>query len=87
VGTFGSLDWNGDQVDDGVYEIVDDRTFTIGDATFHFEVQGDDSCSSRCWTEAIDSIADGWWPSPSWQDVGARALRTATRERCVGGGI
>ena len=41
-GTSGSLDWNGDQVDDGVYEIVDDRTFTIGDATFHFDVQGDE---------------------------------------------
>ncbi len=40
-GTFGSLDWRGQQVDDGAYEIVDDRTFTIGDATFHFEIRGD----------------------------------------------
>lgn len=40
-GTFGSLDWRGEQVDDGTYEIVDDRTFMIGDATFHFEVRGD----------------------------------------------
>ena len=40
-GTFGSLDWRGEQVDDGTYEIVDDRTFMIGEATFHFEIQGD----------------------------------------------
>ena len=25
-GTFGSLDWRGEQVDEGTYEIVDDRT-------------------------------------------------------------
>jgi hypothetical protein len=40
-GTFGSLNWRGEQVDDGTYEIVDDRTFRIGSSTFHFEVQGD----------------------------------------------
>ena len=40
-GTFGSLDWRGEQVDEGTYVIVDDRTFTIGEATFHFEIQGD----------------------------------------------
>ena len=39
-GAFGSLDWRGEQVDEGTYEIVDDRTFTIGDATFHFEIRG-----------------------------------------------
>ena len=42
-GAFGSLDWRGEQVDEGTYEIVDDRTVTIGagDATFHFEIRGD----------------------------------------------
>ena len=40
-GTFGSLDWRDQQVDDGTYELVDERTFTIGDATFHFKVDGD----------------------------------------------
>lgn len=40
-GTFGSLDWRGEQVDDGTYAIVDDRTFMIGEATFHFEIRGD----------------------------------------------
>ena len=42
-GTFGSLDWRGEQVDENTYELVDSRTFTIGDgdAMFHFEIQGD----------------------------------------------
>ncbi len=42
-GAFGSLDWRGEQVDEGTYEIMDDRTLTIGegDATFHFEIRGD----------------------------------------------
>ena len=40
-GAFGSLDWRGEQVDEGTYQIVDDRTFTIGDATFHFAIEGD----------------------------------------------
>jgi hypothetical protein len=42
-GAFGSLDWRGEQVDEGTYEILDDRTFTIGDgdAMFHFEIRGD----------------------------------------------
>jgi hypothetical protein len=42
-GDFGSLDWRGEQVDEGTYVIVDNRTLTIGEgeATFHFEIQGD----------------------------------------------
>jgi hypothetical protein len=40
-GSFGSLDWRGEQVDEGTYQIVDDRSFTIGDATFHFTIEGD----------------------------------------------
>jgi hypothetical protein len=39
-GAFGSLDWRGEQVDEGTYEILDDRTFTIGDAAFHFAIEG-----------------------------------------------
>ena len=73
-GTFGSLDWRGQQVDDGTYEIVDDRTFTIGDATFHFEIRGDtitfepvlpDTCTGfDCvWMLAVAS------PGYSWQRV------------------
>jgi hypothetical protein len=44
-GRFGSLDWNGEQVDDGTYTLVDDSTFVISkefpDVTFHFEIVDD----------------------------------------------
>jgi hypothetical protein len=65
-GTFGSLDWNEEQVDDGMYELVDERTFTIGDATFHFEVKDDtirfipvlpDDCSKVDYCEWMVSVA------------------------------
>ena len=70
-GTFGSLDWRGEQVDEGTYEIVDDRTFTIGDATFHFDIQGDtirfepvlpDTCTGfDCvWMLAVASPGYDW---------------------------
>ena len=72
-GTFGSLDWKGQQVDDGTYEMVDDQTFTIGDATFHFEVVGDtitfdpvlEECTHDCnWMVAVA------FPGHTWQRVG-----------------
>ncbi len=48
-GEFGSLDWNGDQVDDGTYELVDNDTFTIPyvfddesiEMVFDFRIDGD----------------------------------------------
>ncbi len=39
-GRFGSLDWEGGQVDDGSYTIVDDHTMKIGDTTFHYRITG-----------------------------------------------
>jgi hypothetical protein len=42
-GSFGSVDWNNEQVDDGLYEIVNDDTFVIGDTTFHFRFVGHDT--------------------------------------------
>lgn len=42
-GAFGSVDWNNQQVDDGFYEIVDDRTFKIGDTTFRYRITGEDT--------------------------------------------
>lgn len=73
-GTFGSLDWRGEQVDEGTYAIVDDRTFTIGEATFHFAIEGDtisfepvlpDRCTGfDCvWMIAVAS------PGYSWERV------------------
>jgi hypothetical protein len=45
AGALGSLDENEDQVDDGTYEIIGDRTFVISkefpDMTFHHEIKGD----------------------------------------------
>lgn len=42
-GLFGSLDKNGQQVDDGTYEIIDAHTFTIGNSTFRYTVTGGDT--------------------------------------------
>jgi hypothetical protein len=43
-GQFGSLDWNGGQVDDGTYHIIDDHTVFIAPSgetgvTFHYAIQ------------------------------------------------
>jgi alpha/beta hydrolase fold len=42
-GSFDSYDQNGEQVDDGTYTPVDDRTFTLGDppVTVHYRIEGD----------------------------------------------
>jgi hypothetical protein len=44
-GRFGSLDEQEEQVDEGMYEIVDKRTFVISkefpDTTFHYVIEGD----------------------------------------------
>jgi hypothetical protein len=77
-GEFGSLDWNGEPVDDGTYEIIDDRTFIISkefpDVTFHYRIDGDtitfepvipDDCSTfRCmWSVSVA------YPGKSWKRV------------------
>ncbi len=38
-GQFGSLDWNGGQVDDGTFQIIDDHTVVISSVTFHYAIQ------------------------------------------------
>ena len=44
-GRFGSRDQDGNDVDDGMYRLIDDRTFVISkefpDVTFHFTIEGD----------------------------------------------
>ncbi len=42
-GLFGSRDAEGDQVDDGLYQLVDDRTFVINDVAFFFSITGGDT--------------------------------------------
>jgi hypothetical protein len=73
-GTFGSLDWRGEQVDDGTYEIVDDRTFVIGKSTFHFEIQGDEIMFDPVLEGCNVEFECGWMvavalPGNSWERV------------------
>ena len=79
-GQFGSLDWNGEQVDDGTYTVIDDRTFVISkefpDVTFHFQIRGDtikfDPVIPDC---ASQGCFEAWWavsvayPGKEWQRV------------------
>jgi hypothetical protein len=77
-GKFGSRDWNGEQVDDGTYEVIDDRTFVVSkefpEVTFHYVIEGDaitldpvipDSCLTfRClWSVAVA------YPGRTWRRV------------------
>jgi hypothetical protein len=77
-GRFGSRDWNGEQVDDGTYEVVDDGTFVVSkefpDVTFRYRIDGDtimfepeipDRCSTfRClWSVAVA------YPGQTWRRV------------------
>lgn len=78
-GRFGSLDWNGDTVDDGTYEIVDGDTFVVSkefpDVTFSFAVDGDTirfepeipKCSPDCF-EALWSVMVAY-PGEEWHRV------------------
>jgi hypothetical protein len=76
-GAFGSLDWNGDPVDDGRYEVPEDGTLVISkefpDVTFHYAINGDTimfepeipSCSPDCF-EAAWSVSVAM-PGETWQ--------------------
>jgi hypothetical protein len=82
-GLFGSLDWNGEQVDDGTYEVIDDRTFVVSkefpDVTFHYRVNGDaitfepviPDCAPKCF-EAAWSVAVAY-PGEEWHVVSDQA--------------
>lgn len=76
-GAFGSLDWNGEPVDDGTYVIPEDGTFVISkefpDVTFHYAVNGDTimfepeipACAPDCF-EAAWSVSVAM-PGETWQ--------------------
>jgi hypothetical protein len=78
-GKFGSRDHQGDQVDDGTYKAVDDRTFVVSkefpDVTFHYRVTGDTirfdpvvpSCAPGCF-EAVWSVMVAF-PGKTWERV------------------
>ena len=85
AGEFGSIDWEGGQVDDGPYTIVDDGIVRIGDTAFHFRItgHGDTLSLSPILTKAMirEALADpkefsdaGWavsvaYPGSTWQRV------------------
>ena len=78
-GQFGSLDWNGDPVDDGTYEVVDTDTLVVSkefpDVTFDFSIDFDTlslepvipDCSPDCF-EAAWSVSVAY-PGETWQRV------------------
>ena len=78
----GSKDHQGDQVDDGTYKVVDDRTFVVSkefpEVTFHYRVTGDDHgfdpvkhvCAPGC----LQAVWIGLVGCSSRQDLGARQL-------------
>ena len=79
-GEFGSLGWNGEQVDDGTYELIDENTFVIPkefpNVTFDFTIEGDTimfepripDCSPDCF-EAPWSVSVAY-PGKTWERVG-----------------
>ncbi len=79
-GLFGSLDWNGEQVDDGTYELVDGDTLVVSkefpDVTFRFTIDGETlslepvipGCSPSCF-EAAWSVSVAY-PGKTWLRVG-----------------
>jgi hypothetical protein len=76
-GMFNSYDENGNQVDDGPWAILDAKTFTIGNSTFAYAIDGDTlrfepvvpaDCSGQC----LDDL--GWmfsvsFPGSAWHRV------------------
>ena len=77
-GLFGSRDAEGDQVDDGTYELVGDDTFVIGKVTFHYRIEDGDTlyldpelpaCAKEgCW-DAQWAIAVSY-PGLPWERIG-----------------
>lgn len=72
---FGSLDWNGQQVDDGTYEVIDEDTIRIGEAEFTYRIEGDslylDTETPDC-TVVVCDFAVQWpvmvsLPGAAWQ--------------------
>ena len=60
-GLFGSRDANGEQVDDGIYELLDDRTVVINDVAFYFSITGGDTL--RLDPVIPDCVVDGCYPA------------------------
>jgi hypothetical protein len=77
-GTFASYDYNGNQVDDDSYEIVDDHTFILGRITFRYRIEDDTimfdpvipaDCSTRRCRDKYAYAVSVAFPGNKWKRV------------------
>jgi hypothetical protein len=85
-GQFGSLDWQGGQVDDGSYRIVDPTTMKIDGVSFHFAVKNDTTLSlvpvlTRAMIRRANAHPRGFTPA-FWAVTVAYPGQTWTRVSC-----
>jgi hypothetical protein len=75
---FGSLDWRGEQVDDGTYRALDNRTVVIfkefPKVTLHYRITGKTVTFAPVIAKGCSSFRCGWaismaYPGKSWQRV------------------
>jgi hypothetical protein len=75
---FGSLDWRGEQVDDGRYRVVDNRTIVIfkefPKVTFHYRISGRSITFSPVIRKGCSTFRCAWavsmaYPGKTWQRV------------------
>jgi hypothetical protein len=83
MGQFGSIDYNGKQVDDGPYRLPDARTVRINDGTFHFRISGDElrlepvisaAARRKALAQPLQFSTAGWqvavsFPGHAWKRV------------------
>jgi hypothetical protein len=82
-GQFGSVDYNGRQVDDGMYRVLNARTVRINDGTFHFSIKGRElrlepvisaAARRKALAQPLQFSAAGWqvsvaFPGHAWKRV------------------
>jgi hypothetical protein len=59
-GAFGSTDHNGEQVDDGAYEVVDDDTVSINGTEFGYQISGDTLTLESLAPDGCVTFECGW---------------------------
>lgn len=78
-GEFGSLDWRGEPVDDGMYRVIDRRTFVISKefpkVTFHYSISGQTIKFAPVVARGCPTFRCAWpismaYPGKAWQRVG-----------------
>jgi hypothetical protein len=73
-GAFGSLDWNGQQVDDGRYRIIRPGTVVISKVTFRYRIRGNKITFTPLVPKGCSSFRCAWaisvaYPGKTWQRV------------------